>query len=197
VQSLRQSILNSADVEAFVLAQQQQSSINPLSWDDVNHLSANEVLTENQKRDQKRDQKKDDPEKQTDDQDYHKEALNNGARATSQTSAQTAGVDLISWQQPQSAQLVVKNLGSDDWAEDERWLHSAEAARSQPVRVLVDSLQTPTGELADCLDLLRQKNSSVVLVLQAKPADNSRYTLQLKSWQFFAKRNRITLQQET
>lgn len=193
VRSLRQNILDSADVEAFVLAQQQQSSINPLSWDDVNHPSANEAQTE----DQKRDQKKDQPEERADDQAYQTEALNGGSRAASQALAQTAGVDLISWQQPQSALMVVKNLGSDDWAEDERWLNSAEAARSQPVWVLVDSLQTPTGELADCLDLLRQKNSSVVLVLQAKPADNSRYKLQLKSWQFFAKRNRITLQQET
>jgi hypothetical protein len=193
VRSLRQSILDSADVEAFVLAQQQQSSINPLSWDDVNNPSANEALTEAQTEDQKKDQKKDQPEEQTDDQAYQ----NNTSRAESQGLAQTAGVDLISWQQPQSALMVVKNLGSDDWAEDERWLNSAEAARSQPVCVLVDPLQTPTGELADCLDLLRQKNASVILVLQASPADNRRYELQLKSWQFFAKRNRITLKQET
>tara|TARA_R110001583_G_scaffold14629_1_gene60753 strand:+ start:263 stop:1618 length:1356 start_codon:yes stop_codon:yes gene_type:complete len=150
IRQLRWSILNSADVEEFVLAQQYQPSRNPLVSDDP--LVLPDVID---------------------------------IRATN--------ADLISWQQPQSDWPVVKNLGSGDWLEDEQWLSSSASARPRPVLLIVDPLQTPTGEMADCIELLQQQNTVVVLVLVSTQIDAERYEIQLKSWQFFASRHHIAL----
>jgi hypothetical protein len=103
-----------------------------------------------------------------------------------------ANVDLITWQQPGSDLATVKNLGNADWLEDEQWLNSPASIRVKPVLIIVDPMQTPTGELADCIDLLQQ-NNVVDLVLLSREGDGDRYASQLKSWQFFAKHHNITL----
>ncbi|NHO67823.1 DUF2868 domain-containing protein [Aestuariicella hydrocarbonica] len=102
-------------------------------------------------------------------------------------------VDLISWQQPGFPLPVVKNLGTCDWHEDEQWLMSAASHLVKPVLVIVDPVQTPTGELADCIDLLKQNNVSVSLVLYTNEIEEKRFVQQLKSWQYFAQRHHIDL----
>jgi hypothetical protein len=103
------------------------------------------------------------------------------------------GIDLITWQQADFDKTIVKNLGNADWLADEQWLASADSQRAKPVFVLVDPMQTPTGELADCINLLQLHNDSVELVLYGQQAEGSRYHSQLKSWQYFAKQHDITL----
>ncbi len=102
-------------------------------------------------------------------------------------------VDLISWQQPNCRWATVRNLGSGSWLEDEQWLQSAQSKRARPVAVLVAANQTPTGELADSLAMLKQANADVSLVFVDSEQDPSRYATQLKSWQYFAHRQQITL----
>ncbi len=150
MRKLRSNILNSSDVEQFIIAQQHQESRNPIQSDD--ELAQLAPVDLNQ-----------------------------------------PNIDLITWQQPNVNVAVVKNLGSADWVDDEQWLQSAASVRANPVRVIVDPLQTPTGELADCIDLLKQKNATVELVLYGKGDADSRYLNQQKSWQFFADRNHIAL----
>ncbi len=147
---LRSNILNSSDVEQFIIAQQHQESRNPIQSDDALVQLAPVDLNQ-------------------------------------------PNIDLITWQQPDVNVPVVKNLGSADWLDDEQWLQSPASVRVNPVRVIVDPLQTPTGELADCIDFLKQKNATVELVLYGKAAADSRYLNQQKSWQFFADRNHIVL----
>ena len=102
---------------------------------------------------------------------------------------------LISWQQPDIHFNVEKNLGSDDWLHDEQWLNSAVSQFDKPVWIIIDPMQTPTGELADCIELLQQHNDPVSLVLYPINADDSRYQQQQKSWQFFAQRHAVTLKE--
>lgn len=102
---------------------------------------------------------------------------------------------LISWQQPDIHFSVEKNLGSDDWLQDENWLNSAASQFDKPVWIIIDPMQTPTGELADCIELLQQHNESINLVLYPINADDSRYQQQQKSWQFFAQRHAVTLKE--
>jgi hypothetical protein len=103
------------------------------------------------------------------------------------------GIDLITWQQVEFGMTTVKNLGNANWLADEQWLASADSRRANPVFVLVDPMQTPTGELADCIGLLQQHNDSVDLVLYGRQTEGTRYQSQLKSWQYFAKQHDITL----
>ncbi|MDP2608631.1 MULTISPECIES: DUF2868 domain-containing protein [unclassified Oceanobacter] len=105
----------------------------------------------------------------------------------------TTPADLISWQQPDTDWPVVKNLGSGDWLEDEQWLASADSKRPRPVLLVVDPAQTPTGELADCIELLQHNNTQVVLVLVSSDVEDERYQTLLKSWQYFASRHQIPL----
>lgn len=104
-----------------------------------------------------------------------------------------AHVALVAWQQPTIDLPIIKNLGSSDWLDDEHWLNSSVSVFDNPVWVVVDLLQTPTGELADCIELLQKHNSSVTLVLLSESDKISRYEQQLKSWLYFAKRHSIDL----
>jgi len=149
VKQLRWSIVNSGDIEQFLVAQSHQTSHNPI----LSELGSTTLDTI----------------------DIHH-----------------PDVDLITWQQPESTLATVKNLGNANWLEDEQWLNSPASMRANPVLVIVDPAQTPTGELADCIDLLQQHNS-VELVLFSSEIDADRYASQLKSWQYFATHHHITL----
>ncbi|WP_317933528.1 DUF2868 domain-containing protein [Halioxenophilus sp. WMMB6] len=108
-----------------------------------------------------------------------------------------AGKELITWQQARSPLPAIKNLGSGDWAEDERWLTSEAAQSLLPLWLVVDPLQAPTGELADCISLLQSRPNQVALVLFPMPVsaegENPRLAAQRKSWQFFAERVGVRL----
>ncbi|WP_439134206.1 DUF2868 domain-containing protein [Pseudomaricurvus sp.] len=111
---------------------------------------------------------------------------------------QQADADIITWQQPDIHHGIVKNLGSSSSTEDDEWLNSEACTRDKPVLVLVDPLQIPTGELADCIELIQQHNSSVTLVLFSKDEaleknNEPRYVQQLKSWQYFSQRHQIPM----
>jgi len=150
IKQLRSSIVNSSDVEQFIVAQQHQETRDPIE---------SEQQLEN----------------------------------TDEVTLSESDSDLITWRQAQFDLPVIKNLGSTDWLDDEQWLNSPASHCKKPVWVIVDPLQTPTGELADCIDVLKQNNVSVALVLYPYINDDSRYSQQLKSWQFFAHRYGITL----
>lgn len=113
----------------------------------------------------------------------------------------------IGWRLMDESWSLNRNLGLGDWQEDERWLASDDSVLPQPVQVLVAFWQTPTGEFEDCLQLLRQNNSDVSLLL-LKPdnsADNSadksaddasgnaREAAQLRTWQYFAEKCHISM----
>ena len=150
VKQLQASILNNADIEQFMVAQQHQTSDNPITSDekyilpDIIHIDSSVAY-------------------------------------------------LITWQQTHHTFGDAKNLGSDDWLADEAWLASEQSQFAKPVLVIVDPLQTPTGELADIVEALQEKNTSVTLVLSAESFNEKRLQIQLKSWQFFAQQHHITL----
>ena len=150
VKQLTASILNSADVEQFMVAQQHQTSDNPITSDEQYLLP---------------------------------DTINLNANAG----------HLITWQQTHHLFDSAKNLGSDDWLTDEAWLASEQSQFTKPVFVIVDPLQTPTGELADILQALQDKNTSVTLVLFAESYDEKRLQTHIKSWQFFAQQHQVTL----
>ncbi len=149
VKQLRWSIINSGDIEQFLVAQTHQVSQQPMI-SEAGYASLEPI-------------------------DIHQ-----------------PGVDLISWQQPKCALATVKNLGNANWLEDAQWLTSPANKRTRPVLMIVDPAQTPTGELADSIELLQQ-HTAVDLVLFSQEIDNARYASQLKSWQFFAQQHHISL----
>lgn len=102
---------------------------------------------------------------------------------------------LLSWQQADLSFPIAKNLGTDDWLNDEKWLMSDASHFDKPVWIMIDPMQTPTGELADSIELLQQHNSSVSLVLYPINTDDSRYQQQQKSWHFFAQRHAVSLKE--
>lgn len=150
IRHLTASMLNSADIEQFMVTQQHQTSDNPVTSDEKYILP---------------------------------DTININATDAS----------LITWQQSHHTFDHAKNLGSDDWLADEAWLTSEQSLFTKPVCVIVDPLQTPTGELADTLQTLQDKNTSVTLVLFTDSFDSTRLQAQLKSWQFFAQQHQITL----
>ncbi|SFK24451.1 DUF2868 domain-containing protein [Methylophaga sulfidovorans] len=107
----------------------------------------------------------------------------------------TANTALISWQQADLDFPIDKQLGTDDWLKDEQWLNSTASQFDKPVWIIIDPMQTPTGELADCIELLQQHNEPISLVLYPVNTDDARYQQQQKSWQFFAQRHAITLKE--
>lgn len=150
VNQLTASILNSADIEQFMIAQQHQTSNQPITSD----------------------------EKQT---------------ALGSINIDPSAAQLITWQQTHHTFDNAKNLGSDDWLADEAWLASEQSQFAKPVFIIVDLQQTPTGELADILQALQNKNASVTLVLSTESCDERRLQTHIKSWQFFAQQHHITL----
>lgn len=107
----------------------------------------------------------------------------------------TSNNALLSWQQADLRFAIDKNLGTEDWLKDEQWLTSDASQFDKPVWIIIDPMQTPTGELADSIELLQQQNSSVSLVLYPINTDDSRYQQQQKSWQFFARRHAVSLKE--
>ncbi|HEC75206.1 MAG TPA: DUF2868 domain-containing protein [Methylophaga aminisulfidivorans] len=120
---------------------------------------------------------------------------NNDWRNTDEVSLPEPAINLISWQQPQLQFTVLKNLGTADWLDDENWLKSAASHNDKPAWIVVEPSQIPTGELADCVDLLQQHNPSVSLVLYPIDKEEPRFEQQKKSWQFFAQRHQIDLKE--
>ncbi len=152
IRQLKESILNSSDVEQFIVAKHHQASREPIKSDNESPSHAQ---------------------------------VNMGSESRC----------LVTWQQPSFHQPVKKNLGNEDWLADEQWLKGPDSICQLPVWVVVDPMQTPTGELADCIEFLKQKNDSVTLVLYPNDEQASRYQQQLQSWYFFAKRNHIELKE--
>lgn len=152
---LKKNILNSGDVEQFVVAQKHQTSTNPIDFNGELPLP---------------------------------EDIN----------IQQENADLIAWQQSDLDFPVIRNLGAADWEEDAKWLNSDDSRCDHPILLLVDPLQIPTGELADCIDSLKTQNDSVTLVLLPmgkvlKETSESRYAQQLKSWLYFSQRHDVKL----
>jgi hypothetical protein len=90
---------------------------------------------------------------------------------------------------------LVRNLGLATWVEDERWLADAASSLSLPILVLVQAHQTPTGELADCLELLGRHPVGVSLGILLADAATDRSDAQFRSWRFFAQQYGIQLVQ--
>ncbi len=119
----------------------------------------------------------------------------NAITESSMVSLPAANSVVISWQQTELSFPIEKKLGTADWLQDEEWLNSTACHFDKPVLVIIDPMQTPTGELADTIELLQQHNSSVSLVLYPINTDDMRYQQQQKSWQFFAQKHDIALKE--
>jgi hypothetical protein len=101
--------------------------------------------------------------------------------------------DMICWHDTHAISGSVHTLGVSSWASDEAWLKSTESQCSKPVIVIVHLSQTPTGELSDCFMLLKENNADVSLVVLNQANKNQREDSLMRSWQYFASQNQITL----
>jgi hypothetical protein len=93
--------------------------------------------------------------------------------------------DVISWRQPIQAPNLVKTLGQGKWASDESWLLSDDCDRANPVLVAVQLMQTPTGELEDCIKLIQKKNNRVSLIVLTEQPKGPREDELMASWLHF------------
>lgn len=97
-----------------------------------------------------------------------------------------SNVVFVAWQGVHSAAIIARNLGTDAWANDEAWLTSKHSCFQKPVILLVTMQQTPTGELADSLALLKQQNPSVAIGLIQEHQGFDRDVGAFKSWRYFS-----------
>jgi hypothetical protein len=100
---------------------------------------------------------------------------------------------LVGWQLHATEPGLIRNLGLASWADDERWLGGGARELSLPPLVLVQVHQTPTGELADCLELLGNPRYRKTLGVLTGVDTSDRASAQFRSWQFFAQQRRIDL----
>jgi len=99
----------------------------------------------------------------------------------------------LGWQLPESSHSVSHNLGMSDWGADETWLQSEQSRFSLPVIIVLKLQQTPTGELADCIELLRVQNPDISVgilrLADASKRDQGLY----KSWLYFGEQYDVEL----
>lgn len=120
------------------------------------------------------------------------------------------GADLLlGWRLAQPDSRISKNLGTGSWLDDETYLESlggsavqvstpmssqsTSSAGSQTVALLVEAWQTPTGELADVVEIVSEQKIQIELWLIGLDAQPERSGMMLKTWQFFAKQHQVAL----
>ena len=99
----------------------------------------------------------------------------------------------VTWQLPNRAYPVERSLGTGQLQEDEAWISQQNWTKNAFVVVLVEAWQTPTGDLADCLEDLATAGAEVYLALvSSDEADGllvaERKAQQQSTWQLFAQR---------
>ncbi len=103
---------------------------------------------------------------------------------------------LLGWRLAEPDSQVSKNLGVGSWLDDEAYLESladSDTRIPQTVALLVEAWQTPTGELADVVEIVGEQKIQVELWLIGLDSQPERSDTMLKTWQFFAKQHQIKL----
>ncbi|WP_028301379.1 DUF2868 domain-containing protein [Oceanospirillum beijerinckii] len=120
---------------------------------------------------------------------------------------------VLGWRLAQPDSRVSKNLGAGSWLDDEAYLESlsdsavhvssqitfhtgsqsSSLSDPQSIALLVEAWQTPTGELADVVDIVSEQKIQIELWLTGLDAQPERSDMMLKTWQFFAKQHQIKL----
>lgn len=105
-------------------------------------------------------------------------------------SAQTA--DSIFWQRAVTgANKPLRTLGIDSWDEDEQWLNAFLPSEHPSISLWVHDDQTPTGELADCLHLLKAKTDVALYLVTTLPSERAEDAL--TAWLAFAQQQGVQL----
>lgn len=99
----------------------------------------------------------------------------------------------VGWQNTSFQGRVVYQLGINRWQQDVEWIQSQLPEIVGPIVVVVDEVKTPTGELADCVELLQKANKQVSIgVVRINEQEGSGA---YRSWQLFAKQQGLPLVQ--
>jgi len=102
----------------------------------------------------------------------------------------------VGWRLMDDTESLSWNLGMGDWQDDEHWLTSEQSHLAAPVQILVTFWQTPTGEMEDCLLMLKDNNPDMSLVLLQAQDETERDQAQLRTWQYFAEKCQLPLRTE-
>lgn len=105
--------------------------------------------------------------------------------------------EFIGWQLHNIDLPLSHNLGRGSWTDDQAFIEAFQPIASKQLFVAVQRAQTPTGELADCLSLIRRRGLSVSLFVLSRSHHLSRRTDDLVSWQAFAQQNGVEIFQES
>lgn len=116
---------------------------------------------------------------------------------TETVNAQKTDQCLLGWRLNHPQSQIQKNLGTGSWREDEQWLTQLSLSDQQSVTLFAGLWQTPTGELADVLELLHSKDVQPELIILDDGCAPERSDLMLNSWQFFARQHKIDLIRRT
>lgn len=103
---------------------------------------------------------------------------------------------LVGWQYQALPIKIEGILGKTDWDIDREWIHKHTKKWRKPTAMLVALDQTPTAELADIIEMIREHNSNkkiYVIVCTSKYIESKRELGQLKSWQYFANSNGLDI----
>ncbi|MBB1488997.1 DUF2868 domain-containing protein [Oceanospirillum sediminis] len=104
----------------------------------------------------------------------------------------------VGWRLSETEIPVRHNLGLASWQADEDWLNQLSTVETEAIALIADLWQIPTGELADIAEQLRDKGVTLRLILiNAQNIAAERTDVQLKTWQFFADRHQLPLEQSS
>lgn len=104
----------------------------------------------------------------------------------------SADYSFIGWQKSLHSDNVAYQLGLSSWQQDVQWIENSAAAIAKPIIILVKARQTPTGELADCIELLREQGKEPSIGLVEEESNDSPSGA-LLSWQYFAQQHNLEL----
>lgn len=99
---------------------------------------------------------------------------------------------LIGWQNALQNKAVVYQLGLNSWQQDVQWVEETAATVQQPIVIVVDARQTPTGELADCIELMQAQGHSVSVGLLPE-VNGDTNSGALRSWQYFVHQHTLEM----
>ena len=99
----------------------------------------------------------------------------------------------LTWQLAFKNPAIHYQLGIQPWRDDVEWIRQHASHFSLPVMLLASVYQTPTGELADCIELLKEQGCQINIALQATQSCNQAFNSAYRSWQYFAQQQGLAL----
>jgi hypothetical protein len=98
----------------------------------------------------------------------------------------------IGWQRSLDHKKIIYQLGLNSWQQDVDWIQSTLITSSEPFIIVAGVHQTPTGELADCIELIQSLGKTVFVgLIEVSPEQSQSGAF--RSWQLFVNQHQVAM----